>query len=95
MAGGAVGLVGWRIIRRFGWRGLTAFLLAWSVWGAIHDIGGSAPFAASNLMVFQSGVTPIIAGFLNYATCGASAQLAIRLVAGPANARRKGTQGRT
>jgi hypothetical protein len=39
-------------------------------------------------MVFKSGLTPIVADFLNYATCGAAAQLAIRLVAGPARARR-------
>jgi hypothetical protein len=36
----------------------VGFLLCGSVWGAIHDIGGSAVFAASNLMVFGPGLTP-------------------------------------
>jgi hypothetical protein len=54
--------------------------------GVIHDVGGSAVFADSNLMVFESGPSPLIADFLNYVTCGAFAQLAIRLVAGPADA---------
>ena len=27
---------------------LAAFLLAWGMWGVIHDIGGSAAFADSN-----------------------------------------------
>jgi hypothetical protein len=53
----------------------------------IHDIAGSAILAASNLMVFAPGLTPIVADFLNYATCRAAAQLAIRLVAGSAKAR--------
>jgi hypothetical protein len=86
VAGGAFGLVGWRLIRRFGWRGLAGFLLAWGTWGVIHDVGGSAVFADSNLMVFESGAAPVVADFLNYATCGAFAQLAIRLLAGPADA---------
>lgn len=85
VAGGAFGLVGWRSTRRFGWQGLAVFLLGWGLWGAVHDIGGSAVFASSQLMVFASGLTPVVADFLNYASCGAVAQLAIRLVAGPAD----------
>ena len=87
VAGGAFGLVGWRVVRR--WprgRGLAAFLLAWGVWGVIHDYGGLAATGATNLLTFGPGVTPVIADFLTYVTCGALAQLAIRLVAGPASA---------
>jgi hypothetical protein len=83
VAGGAFGLVGWRLTGRFGWRGLTGFLVVWSIWGAVHDLGGSALFADSNLMVFSRGLGPAVADVLNYTTCGAVAQLAIRLVAGP------------
>jgi hypothetical protein len=83
VAGGAFGLLGWRLTGRFGWRGLAGFLVAWSIWGAVHDIGGSALFADSNLMIFNHGLGPVVADVLNYATCGALAQLAIRLVAGP------------
>ena len=84
VAGGAFGLVGWRLTGRFGRRGLAGFLIAWSTWGAIHDLGGSVLFAASNLMTFTPGVAPAIADVLNYATSAAAAQLAIRLIAGPA-----------
>jgi hypothetical protein len=83
---GAFGLIGWRLTRRFGWPGQAAFLLGWGLWGAIHDLGGSVLFASSDLMVFTPGPTPAVADFLNYATCGALAQLAIRLVGGPAAA---------
>lgn len=84
VAGGAFGLVGWRLTGRFGRRGLATFLVAWSVWGAIHDLGGSLLFADSNLMTFTHGLGPVVADVLNYATCGAVAQLVIRIVAGPA-----------
>jgi hypothetical protein len=36
------------------------------------------------MMVFATGPTPVVADILNYASCGALAQLAIRLVAGRA-----------
>jgi hypothetical protein len=87
VAGGAFGLVGWRVSRR--WpkgRGLVAFLLVWGVWGVIHDFGGLAITGATNLMTFGPGLAPVIADFLTYVTCGALAQLAMRLVAGPASA---------
>ena len=84
VAGGAFGLLGWRLTGRFGRRGLVGFLIAWSIWGAVHDLGGSVLFAASNLMIFTPGVAPVIADVLNYATSAAAAQLAMRLVAGPA-----------
>ena len=88
VAGGAFGLLGWRITGCFGRRGLACFIVAWSLWGAIHDVGGSMLFASSNLMTVSPGVEPVVADVLNYATCGAIAQLAIRLVAGPAPAGR-------
>jgi hypothetical protein len=86
VAGGALGLIGWRLTGRFRRRGLAGFLVAWSIWGSVHDLGGSALFADSNLMTFAGGIGPAVADLLNYATCGAIAQLAIRLVAGPAPA---------
>lgn len=83
VAGGAFGLVGWRLTGRFGRCGLVAFLVVWSVWGAVHDVGGSLLFADSNLMTFAPGPAPVVADVFNYATCAAVAQLAIRVVAGP------------
>ena len=63
-----------------------AFLLAWGVWGVIHDYGGVMITGATNLLAFGPGLAPIVADFLTHVTSGASAQLAIRLVAGPAGA---------
>jgi hypothetical protein len=84
VAGGAFGLVGWRVIRRWpGGRGLAVFLLLWGVWGVIHDYGGVMLMQASNLLNFAPGLAPVIADFLTYVTCGALTQLVIRLVAGP------------
>jgi hypothetical protein len=93
VSGGAFGLIGWRVTRRFGKRGLAAFLVAWGVWGTLHDVGGSALFASSHLMIFQPGPIPVAAAFLNYATCGALAQLAVWLVAGPTRADRLARTG--
>ena len=87
VAGGAFGLIGWRVTRRWpGGRGLLIFLLAWGVWGVIHDYGGLAITGASNLMTFGPGPAPAIADFFTYVSCGALAQLAQRVVAGPAGA---------
>ncbi len=82
VAGGAAGLLGWRLIRRYGRRGLIVFLILWTLWGVIHDVGGGQLFQSSNLMRFAEGPVPIIADALLYATCGALAQLIIRAVGG-------------
>jgi len=84
VAGGAFGLVGWRVIRRWpDGRGLIWFLLIWGVWGVIHDYGGVLLMNADNLLTFGPGLAPVVADFLTYVTCGALAQLVIRLAAGP------------
>jgi hypothetical protein len=89
VAGGAFGLIGWRVSRRWpGGRGLLAFLLAWGVWGVIHDYAGLAITGATNLMTFGPGLAPMIADFFTYVTCGALAQLVLRAVAGPVGADR-------
>jgi len=81
-----MGLIGWRIVRRWGWRGLLGFLLFWAAYAVVHDYGGSKAFASSQLMVFGPGLTPIIAVILWYVTGNAATLLAIRIVGGPANA---------
>ena len=82
------GLIGWRIGRRFGWRGVLAFLVAWSLWGFSHDIIGSSLFSSSQLMVIEPGVAPRIADFLVYATCMAAVLMTIRVLGGPLRADR-------
>ena len=86
IVGGAVCLIGWRAMQRFGWRGLVVFLIVWSVWGVIHDVGGTAAFANNNFMVFGSGIVPLLADMTVFATCAALAQWAMWLVAGPPRA---------
>ena len=85
VAGGAFGLIGWRVTRRFGTIGFILFILLWSIWGMIHDFGGGAAFQSSNLMAFASGPIPITMDGTLYATCQLMAQTTMRLIAGPAN----------
>jgi hypothetical protein len=66
VGGGAFGLVGWRIIRRWQWKGYFLYLLFWAVYALIHDYGGSRLFASSRLMVFGAGLVPIIADVVWY-----------------------------
>lgn len=77
------GLIGWRITRRYGWKGLLTFLVVWSLWGFIHDTVGSYLFASSQLMVIGTGAASLIADFLVYATCMASVLVTIRWIGGP------------
>ncbi len=77
VGGGAFGLVGWRIIRRWRWKGLAGFLLFWAFYALLHDVGGSRLFASSALMVFGPGPVPILADVLWYITGNAVPQGAI------------------
>ena len=86
VGGGAFGLVGWRILRRWRWQGFIAFLLFWALYAVIHDYGGSKLFASSGLMVFGPGLAPVIANVLWYWVGNAAPQAAIWLVAGPPQA---------
>lgn len=83
IVGSGMGLIGWRIVRRWGWKGLVGFLLFWAAYGIVHDYGGSQAFASSQLMVFGSGLLPIIADMLWYVTGYVAMLFAIRLFGGP------------
>jgi hypothetical protein len=82
IVGGAMGLIGWRIVRRWGTKGLVGFLLFWAAYAVVHDYGGSKALASSQLMVFGPGLLPILAIMLWYVTGNAAVLLAIRLVGG-------------
>ena len=77
VGGGAFGLVGWRIVKRWRWKGLTAFLLFWAGYAIVHDYGGSLLFASSGLMHFGAGPVPILANVLWYVSGNALPQAAI------------------
>ncbi len=80
VGGGAFGLVGCRILRRWRWKGLAVFLLFWAVYAVVHDYGGSHLFASSGLMLFGAGPVPILADILWYVTGNAVPQVAIWLI---------------
>ena len=92
VAGGAMGLIGWRIARRWGWKGVVGYLLFWTAYAVVHDYGGSMAFASSQLMVFGPGFLPLLADMLWYVTGNAAVLLAIRLIGGPM---RSGSLART
>jgi hypothetical protein len=77
--GAALGLVGWRVIRRFGRLGLTAFLSALAVLGVARDYLYSV---TTGLIVFGSGAIPLVADFLAYALAAAAVQIAMYWIAG-------------
>jgi hypothetical protein len=80
-------LIGWRIQRRWGLRGLIIFLVAVGVLGTVNDFAGAAA-ASANLIVFGAGIMPVLADTLCSATNALVAQVGMRLVAGPAPADR-------
>ncbi len=88
VSGGAFGLIGWRVTRRYGTIGFVIFILLWSIWGMIHDFGGGAAFQSSNLMVFEQGIVPVIADGMLYATCQLAAQAFLYRMGGSAEADR-------
>src|SRR5260370_25013326 len=78
--GAALGLVGWRVIRRFGGAGLTAFLVTFAILGVARDYLHSI---STRLIVFCSGPLPFIADLFAYASGAAVVQLFIYLIPGP------------
>jgi hypothetical protein len=80
VGGGAFGLVGWRIIRRWHWKGFVGYLLFWAIYALVHDYGGSRLFASSQLMVFGTGLVPIIADVVWYITGDALPPIAVWLI---------------
>jgi len=85
-------LVIWRVVRRFGWRGLAVFLSAVAVIGPPRDYLIVALFP--KWMVFSSGVAPVIADAATYVGMVALGYTVMRLVAGSAQSDRLARAGR-
>jgi hypothetical protein len=85
-------LIGWRVMRRFGSRGLTVFLAVLAVVGTVRDyfIAGSL----MGLVVFAPGIALAIIDLLLWAGLTALAITVMRAVSGPSRddrlARRSG-----
>ncbi len=83
--GAGVALIGWRLTRRFGWRGLVGLVGAATILGPVRDY---AYAAVTRVIVFGPGIKP---AHLDAAcwSCGiALVQGIMRLVVGPARSDR-------
>jgi len=78
--GAAFGLVGWRVIRRFGRRGLVGFLIALAVFGVARDY---AYARATDVIEFGGGVVPPLADLFAYGSAAALVQIMMAWIAGP------------
>ena len=79
-------LVTWRVVRRFGWRGLAVCLVVVAIIGPPRDYLYAAKYPA--WMVFAPGVAPILADAATYVGIVAVGHAVMRLVAGPSGADR-------
>jgi hypothetical protein len=75
-------LVTWRVVRRFGWRGLAVCLGVVAIIGPPRDYLYALKFPS--WMVFAPGIAPILADAAAYVGIVAIGHAVMRLVAGPA-----------
>ncbi len=86
--GAGIALIGWRVNRRFGLRGISLFIIFFGFYGVIRDFTESAATRFSNLIIFGHGPIPILADGLAWVILIAIAQLVMMLLTGPAKADR-------
>ena len=79
--GAALGLVGWRVIRRWATPGLVVFLVLFALFGVARDFAYSV---TTRLIVFGQGPIPLLADLFAYASGAAVVQLLMRWIVGPA-----------
>ena len=79
-------LIGWRVVRRFGWRGEVVFLAAVALLGTLRDYFAAGQ--ALGVIVLAPGVTTVLVEIVYWAGQTALTQALMWLVAGPAAADR-------
>lgn len=79
-------LIGWRVVRRFGWRGEVAFLALVTVLGALRDYFEAGQALA--MIALAPGITTVLVDMGCWAGLTALAQGVMRLLAGQAAADR-------
>lgn len=79
-------LVTWRVVRRFGWRGLAVCVGIVGVIGPPRDYAYAGTFP--KWMVFAPGIAPILADGAAYIMIVVVGHAVMRLVSGPARADR-------
>ena len=77
-----IALLGWRVTRRFGWRGQLPFLAALMIVGPLRDYGVAE--RALKVIVFAPGITTVLVDAACWGGTAALAQIVMRSVAGPA-----------
>ena len=77
-------LIGWRVVRRFGWRGEVVFLAAVALLFTLRDYAGQE----LGVIVLAPGVTTVLVDIVCWAGQTALTQALMWLVAGPAAADR-------
>ena len=91
--GAALGLIGWRVIRRYGRGGVIGFLIAFALFGATRDYIISKTLGG---IEFGPGPLPYLADLFSYGSPAAVVQLVMYWISGPAGsdplARRRRTE---
>jgi hypothetical protein len=77
--GAAVGLIGWRVLRRFGIAGLVVFVLLVGLVGVVRDYVYST---TTGLIEFGGGALPLVVDFLSYASAATLVQLLMLSIVG-------------
>lgn len=83
--GVGVALIGWRLTRRFGWRGLVGLVGAAAILGPVRDYAWAA---LTGVIAFAPGIAPALVDAACWACGIALVQGIMRLVAGPARSDR-------
>jgi len=81
LVGAIVALAGWRLERRFGWRGLAGFVVVVSIVGPIRE---RLYLTAAHLLVVAPGAGPWITASLTWACALLLSHASMRFIAGPA-----------
>jgi hypothetical protein len=79
LSAGGVSLIGWRVRRRFGARGLSVFLVAFALYGALRD--WRVAHAPDSVLSFGPGPSPWLADAFAWLTL-MSLALAVQLALG-------------
>jgi len=83
--GGAIALIGWRLTRRFGWRGQIGWIAVMSLLGFARD---SFYAARTGLLAFAPGIAPRLADLAGWILLYGVSHSVMRALAGPADADR-------
>ncbi len=83
--GAALGLIGWRVIRRWSTPGLVLFIILFASFGVVRDYGYSV---TTQIIIFGQGVLPWLADLFAYASAALLVQALMRWIIGPAQADR-------